>query len=294
MSYNFNSLVSKIRIFLKSIGREEIKSLSRENFAKAIGINPLYIRSEHKKFLARILHQEFGVSYKKIAELLAMSMRDIHKAVREEIDKKIVEEAEREVVSVEIQAKAIELLRSGEIKNPNDLVLKLNVSLDVAENLFERILNNERIVTKPVMEAVLRIERSMRNIMRYATIIEDVYNKKINEYKEKAEKIIKDLDNKINEIMSAIKDVEKRKEELEKEIYSLGIILTSGGIEIRVIKEFLGRLQELENRTSKSEEELKKLRNDILTIDRKVLNIATEVRGLKEFKEKIEKMIKLK
>jgi len=45
-----------------------------------------------------------------------MSMRDIHKTVREEIDKKIVEEAEREAVSVEIQVKAIELLRSGEIK----------------------------------------------------------------------------------------------------------------------------------------------------------------------------------
>jgi hypothetical protein len=105
-------------------------------------------------------------------------MRDIHKAVREEIDKKIVEEVEREAVSVEIQAKAIELLRSGEIKNPNDLVLKLGVSLDVAENLFERILSNERIVAKPVIEAVSRIERSMRNIMRYTTIIEDVYNKK--------------------------------------------------------------------------------------------------------------------
>jgi len=64
--------------------------------------------------------------------------------------------------------------------------------------------------------------------------------------------------------MSAIKDVEKRKEELEKEIYSLGIILTSGGIEIRVIKEFLGRLQELENKTSKQAEELKKLRNDMM------------------------------
>jgi oligoendopeptidase F len=200
----------------------------------------------------------------------------------------------REAVSVEIQVKAIELLRTGEIKNPNDLVLKLGVSLDVAENLFERILSNERIVTKPVIEVVSRIERSMRNIMRYATIIEDVYNKKINEYKERAEKIIKDLDNKINEMMSAIKDVEKRKEELEKEIYSLGIILTSGDIEIRVIKEFLGRLQELENRTSKQAEELKKLRNDILTIDRKILNTATELRGLKEFKEKIEKMIKLK
>ena len=167
-----------------------------------------------------------------------MSMCDIRRAVREEVDKKIVEEAGREVVSVEIQARAIELLRSGEIKNPNDLVLKLGVSLDVAENLFERILSNESIVTKHVVEAVSRIERSMRNIMRYATIIEDVYNKKINKYKERAEKIIKDLDNKINEMMSAIKDIEKRKEELEKEIYSLGIILTSGGIEIKVIKEF--------------------------------------------------------
>jgi peptidoglycan hydrolase CwlO-like protein len=134
----------------------------------------------------------------------------------------------------------------------------------------------------------------MRNIMRYATKIEGEYNKKIKEYEEEAEKIIKDLDNKIGEMRSAIKDVEKRKEELEKEIYSLGIILTSGGIEIRVIKEFLGCLQELKNRISKQEEELKKLKNDILIFDRRVLNTATELRGLREFKEKIEKMLKLK
>ena len=49
---------------------------------------------------------------------------------------KMFEEAGREVVSVEIQARAIELIRSGEIKNPNDLVLKLGIPLDVAENLF--------------------------------------------------------------------------------------------------------------------------------------------------------------
>jgi predicted metal-dependent hydrolase len=83
-----------------------------------------------------------------------MNMRDIHKAVRGEVDKKIVEEAWREVVSVEIQAKAIELLRSGEIKYPNDLVLKLGIPLDVAENLFERILDNEKMVTEPIIEAV--------------------------------------------------------------------------------------------------------------------------------------------
>jgi hypothetical protein len=82
-----------------------------------------------------------------------MSMRDIHKAVREETDRKIVEEAGR-VVSIEIQAKAIELIRSGEIKNPDDLVLKLGVSLDVAENLFERILSNEKIVASSVTKVV--------------------------------------------------------------------------------------------------------------------------------------------
>jgi hypothetical protein len=46
---------------------------------------------------------------------------------------KAVEETSVPKVDVEVRAKAIELLRSCEIKNPNDLVLKLGVSLDVAE-----------------------------------------------------------------------------------------------------------------------------------------------------------------
>jgi predicted HTH domain antitoxin len=66
-------------------GSRRFKYLSRESCAEAIGINLLYIRSEHKKFLARLLYQEFGVTYKKIAELLAISMRDIYKVVREEV-----------------------------------------------------------------------------------------------------------------------------------------------------------------------------------------------------------------
>jgi predicted transcriptional regulator len=171
-SYNFDSLVLKIRIFLKSLDKEEIKSLSRESFAKAIGINPLYIRSKHKKFLARILYQEFGVTYEKIAELLAMSMCDIHKAVREETDRKIVEEAGREVVSIKIQAKAIELIRSGETKNPDDLVLKLGVSLDVAENLFERILSNEKIVASSVTKVVDKLKRLLDDAREYSEYLE--------------------------------------------------------------------------------------------------------------------------
>jgi hypothetical protein len=80
MSYNFDVLCLE-----ESINREEIKSLSRESFAEAIGINPSYIRSEHKKVLARILYQEFGVTYEKIAELFSDGHADIHKAVMDKI-----------------------------------------------------------------------------------------------------------------------------------------------------------------------------------------------------------------
>jgi len=133
------------------------------------------------------------VTYKKIAELLAMSMRDIHKAVREEIDKKIVEEAEREAVSIEIQAKAIELLRSGEIKNPNDLVLKLGVSLDVAENLFERILSNERIIASSVTKVVDKLKRLLDDVKEYSEYLE----KKTSEIA----KLIAEIDDKIEEVI---------------------------------------------------------------------------------------------
>ncbi|MCC6017277.1 MAG: hypothetical protein LM582_09610 [Desulfurococcaceae archaeon] len=102
-----------------------------------------------------------------------MSMRDIHKAVREETDRKIVEEAGREVVSIEIQAKAIELMRSGEIKNPNDLVLKLGVSLDVAENLFERILSNEKIITSSVTKIVDKLKRLLDDAREYSEYLEE-------------------------------------------------------------------------------------------------------------------------
>ena len=130
-----------------------------------------------------------------------MSMRDIHKAVREEIDKKIVEEAEREAVSIEIQAKAIELLRSGEIKNPNDLVLKLGVSLDVAENLFERILSNERIIASSVTKVVDKLKRLLDDVKEYSEYLE----KKTSEIA----KLIAEIDDKIEEVIKYQSDAEK-------------------------------------------------------------------------------------
>jgi len=60
----------------------KVRELTREDFAEALGVDPLNIPSSCKRELARILYYEFNVPYKKICELLAMSMRDVSRAVR--------------------------------------------------------------------------------------------------------------------------------------------------------------------------------------------------------------------
>jgi hypothetical protein len=123
---NRGELVSRVRGFLRGLSREEIKRLSREEFARAIGVDPLSIPSKYKWELARILYSEFKLPYRKICELLAMSARDVAKAVKGGVKaEKAVEEIKALKVDVEVQAKAIELVRSGEARNPNDLVLSL-------------------------------------------------------------------------------------------------------------------------------------------------------------------------
>jgi len=123
---NRGELVSRVREFLRGLSREEIKQLSREEFAKTIGVDPLNTPSEYKRELARILYSEFKLPYRRICKLLAMSARDVAKAVKGEARaEKAVEGARALKVDVEVQAKATELVRSGEARNPNDLVLSL-------------------------------------------------------------------------------------------------------------------------------------------------------------------------
>ena len=123
---NRGELVSRVREFLRGLSREEIKQLSREKFARAIGMDPLSIPSEYKRELARIMYSEFKLTYREICELLAMSARDVSKAVKGEARaEKAVKGARALKVDVEVQAKATELVRSGEARNPNDLVLSL-------------------------------------------------------------------------------------------------------------------------------------------------------------------------
>ena len=288
---NKSELVSRVREFLKGLSGEEIKRLSREEFARAIGMDPLSIPSKYKWELARILHSEFKLPYRKISELLAMSHRDISKAVRGEAG---AGKAVKEVtinVDVEVQAKAIELVRSGEARNPNDLVLKLKIPLDIAEQLFNRIVENEKITLEPTIIAVVRIERSIRTISRYAERLEGL-EKKIKEYEERAQRIVKELDEALNDKMKAIQFTKERIEELREEIFKLGTILAGMGMEVATFKDLLGRVQQLMGEVSKFNEELRKLRKEVELIDRRLLGLATEVGRLNEFKEKVEKIIK--
>jgi hypothetical protein len=43
--------------------------------------------------------------------------------------------------------------------NPSDFVLKLGIPLDVAENLFERIPSNERIIASSVTKVIDKLKR---------------------------------------------------------------------------------------------------------------------------------------
>jgi hypothetical protein len=50
--------------------------------------------------------------------------------------------------------------------------LKLGVSLDVAENLFERILSNEKIVASSVTKVVDKLKRLLDDAREYSEYLE--------------------------------------------------------------------------------------------------------------------------
>jgi vancomycin resistance protein YoaR len=122
-------------------------------------------------------------------------------------------------VSVELQARAIGLVRSGEARNPNDLVLKLRIPLDVAEQLFDRVVENERLTVEPTIDAAVRIEKSLRSIKRYAENLGE-FEKKIKEYEEMAKDVVERLDEALSDRMKMVQHIEKRVEELGRDIWT--------------------------------------------------------------------------
>jgi DNA repair exonuclease SbcCD ATPase subunit len=292
MGIDRSELASRVRGLFKGLNRSEVAGLDREGFARAIGVDPLSIPTEYKRELARILYNEFKLPYRKICGLLAMSARDVAKAVKSGVEAgEAVEGASAPKVDVEVQAKAIELVRSDEARNPNDLVLKLRIPLEVAEQLFNRVVENEKLTLESTVNAVVRIERSLRSISRYAERVGDLEGK-VKGYEERAQRIIEELDKALNDRMKMIQYAKKQVEGLGKEVSELGIILAGMGVEVRTFKDLLGRLQQLKDEVSKLNGDLGKLREEVEVMDRRLLSVATEVGRLEELKEKVEKLVK--
>jgi archaellum component FlaC len=159
-------------------------------------------------------------------------------------------------VSVELQARAIELVRSGEARNPNDLALKLRIPLDVAEQLFNRVVKNEKLTVEPTIDAAVRIEKSLRSIKQYVEKLRE-FEEKIKEYEERAKNVVKGLDEALNDRMKTVQHIEKRVEELGREIFGLGITLTASGVEVRIVLDLLKRVRRLEEELGKLKKEVK-------------------------------------
>jgi len=79
---SLEGLISRIRELFGSLEEDEVRELMHRDFAEALGVDPLNIPSSYKRGLARVLYYEFNVPYKKICELLAMSMRNVSRVVR--------------------------------------------------------------------------------------------------------------------------------------------------------------------------------------------------------------------
>jgi predicted nuclease with TOPRIM domain len=124
-------------------------------------------------------------------------------------------------VDVEVQVKAIELVRSGEARNPNDLLLKLKIPLDIAEKLFSRILENEGITT-----LILDVVRELGDLVEEAKELKEAL---------KCER--SKLLGEILKLQDLIDEARKLVEEL-KELKKLGV-------EIAKLPGYLKRLQEL-------------------------------------------------
>jgi septal ring factor EnvC (AmiA/AmiB activator) len=131
------------------------------------------------------------------------------------------------------------LIRSGEIKNPNDLVLKQDVSLDVAENLFERILSNEKIIASSVTKVVDKLKRLIDDAKEYSEHLE----KKTLDIS----KLIAEIDDKIVEVIKYQNYAEKSFQKLKEKLIKLGADAEKYGVLSEIIKSIEKNIKILRN-----------------------------------------------
>jgi len=286
-----DELISKVRSFLKRLPMDSIRNLSCEEFAGVLGVDPKQLPLRYKMEMARMLYDEFHVTYKWISDKLAMSFRDINRAVRGvggRTAEKIVSPTK---VEVDVVAKAIQLLREGKIRNPNDLVLELKVDLEQARNLFDAIVENEKVTIMPTVEAAKKIERSWRSIAKTSQRLEDVDRKvKENvewyegwsksflellkkEYKGIIEEMRKEFDGEVRHIQNHIDGI-------HKDLFEIHKILATFGVESKTLLELIkyvqGLREDVENIKSKLNEISKQLVS--LTDSINLIRLSAEMR----------------
>jgi len=265
----FSELTSKAVGFLKKLSPERVKRLTREEFAEALGIDPKEVPLKDRMEIARALYSEFkqAVSYRWLSDKLNMSLRDVQRAVKGE-------EAEGEELKPsmkldpELVARAIELFRDGKVKNPNDLVLELRVNLEVAEQLYERIAENERAVAMPVVEAVRKIERALKEALKYEERLKEV-GKALEGYKGLLDELRKELEvlkGEYEGLRKASKSLWKELRELFGGIGSAQLKLVELGSDVKTLMDLLTKVRGFE-------EELGGLKRSVEALLKKVENV---------------------
>jgi chromosome segregation ATPase len=270
-----DEMISKIRKFLRSLSIDRIRNLSREDFAKVLGMDPRELPPDYKAQIAKVLYEEFNLPYRWIADKLAMSLRDISRAVRGVNGQSIRKHVSSTKIEVEVIARAIELVREGKIRNPNDLILELKVDLEQAKYLFNTIMENERIITTSTVEAVRRIERSLKNISGYSHRIGEI-DKNVKEGIEEYEKRTKKI---VEELKKEVEYFQKYKDEVIKDSLELQIMLGDLGIKTKTVLEFAKNVQSLKENVGKFEEDIS---SKISTLNAKIIGLSNRVANLED------------
>jgi chromosome segregation ATPase len=265
----FSELTSRTVGFLKKLSPERIKRLTREEFAEVLGIDPKEVPLKDRMEIARALYSEFKqvVSYRWLSDKLNMSLRDVQRAVKGE-------KAEGEGLKPsmkfdpELVARAIELFRDGKVRNPNDLVLELRVNLEVAEQLYERIAENEKAVAMPVVEAVRKIERALKEASKYEEKLKEV-GKALEGYKG----LLDELGKKLEVLKGEYEGLRKASRSLWKELRELFGGIGSAELKLIHLGSDVKTLMDLLTKVRGFEEELGGLKRSVEALLKKVENI---------------------
>jgi predicted nucleic acid-binding Zn-ribbon protein len=168
----------------------------------------------------------------------------------------------------ELVARAIELFRDGKVRNPNDLVLELRVNLEVAEQLYERIAENEKAVAMPVVEAVRKIERALKEASKHEERLKEV-GKALEGYKGLLDELRKGLET----FRVEYEGLEKKSKSLWKELTELFGGIGSAQLKLTELGSDVKTLMDLLIRFRSFEEELKELKRDFEALSKRVENV---------------------